>query len=520
VFFSVVLCVSLCRLLSLSCLSVTDIVLVVPESPSQAGCDPCHRPTMAISHPDVKAGTGPRDASGNPSPSDSLSQSHVHASWADFLSRYARGEFPSDSVPPLPPLPSPPPEHVRPSSEPLDHLFEAPTYDTIDITPSIAERVGEFYCKHAFLPPPRAPSEAVRERVILEYDLYSQEQIDNIQSATDLVQAYFGGLCTFTLFRDNVQVLMAVSGDSAVIEAVGLHSGKRLLPETSLCGHQVLFRRRSMYVPDLASDWRTAGNPYADALKGVKSYLGAAVFLPVDPVQSPPSISNAVAWPAKEDPEMEVSGVSVGVINLMHLDEYLPPPTPSQEKVLHHVTRMLETQLRATWEGHARTKEAKARRTVCEYIDHRLVPRSGTSSGPNGAASVNVEMTGHPKERNGFVQEVQSAVGPSTETRITAGARFPVSQPRSALLAVGGESPTSSGSQSRPSSLRAPQHVSTPLPDGGIESDPIFSTAQDVCDRIKYVLNEAEAVGVVDLRAVQRVVSETSVISEGVYHVS
>jgi hypothetical protein len=58
------------------------------------------------------------------------------------------------------------------------------------------------------------------------------------------------------------------------------------------------------------------------------------------------------------------------------------------------------------------------------------------------------------------------------------------------------------------------------LPDGGIESDPIFSTAQDVCDRIKYVLNEAEAVGVVDLRAVQRVVSETSVISEGVYHVS
>jgi hypothetical protein len=362
VFFSVVLCVSLCRLLSLSCLSVTDIVLVVPESPSQAGCDPCHRPTMAISHPDVKAGTGPRDASGNPSPSDSLSQSHVHASWADFLSRYARGEFPSDSVPPLPPLPSPPPEHVRPSSEPLDHLFEAPTYDTIDITPSIAERVGEFYCKHAFLPPPRAPSEAVRERVILEYDLYSQEQIDNIQSATDLVQAYFGGLCTFTLFRDNVQVLMAVSGDSAVIEAVGLHSGKRLLPETSLCGHQVLFRRRSMYVPDLASDWRTAGNPYADALKGVKSYLGAAVFLPVDPVQSPPSISNAAAWPAKEDPEMEVSGVSVGVINLMHLDEYLPPPTPSQEKVLHHVTRMLETQLRATWEGHARTKEAKADR--------------------------------------------------------------------------------------------------------------------------------------------------------------
>lgn len=462
---------------------------------------------MAISHANVDAGTGSGHANGNQTPSDP--QSHVRASWGDFLSRYARGEFPSDSIPALPPLPSPPPEHVRPSSEPLDHLFEAPIYDTIDITPSIAERVGEFYCKHAFLPPPRAPSEAVRERVILEYDLYSPEQIDNIQSATDLVQAYFGGLCTFTLFRDNVQVLMAVSGDSAVIEAVGLHPGKRLLPETSLCGHQVLFRRRSMYVPDLANDWRTAGNPYADALNGVKSYLGAAVFLPVDPVQSPPSFSDAAPWPAKEDTGREVSGVGVGVINLLHLDEYLPPPTPGQEKVLHHVTRMLETQLRATWEGHARTKEAKARRTVCEYIDQRLVPRSGFSTGPNGPAVVNAETTGRPSESKGIVQEVQPAAGPSTEIRTTAGPRVPVARPRSALLAEGGESPTSSGSQSRPSSLRAPRGVSTPLPDGGIESDPIFSAAQDVCDRIKYVLNEAEAVGVVDLRAVQRVVSET-----------
>lgn len=243
--------------------------------------------------------------------------------------------------------------------------FDHPVYDSVEITPHVAKRVRQFYLRHAYLPPPRAPSEVLREQIIKEYDLYSQEQIQNIQAATDLVQAYLGGVCTFSLFQNNVQVMMALSGKPEVIKALGLYQGQRLLPETSLCGHSVLLAAGSkhMYIPDLSKDWRYTGNPYADKDKGVRTYIGATVSLAVDPASSTSS-----------------QFVGVGVINSMHLDGVLPPLTPTQVKVIDGVARFLTEILRATWEGLRRTREARTRLVVSDFLDHIMLPRLPKSS--------------------------------------------------------------------------------------------------------------------------------------------
>jgi len=110
----------------------------------------------------------------------------------------------------------------------------------------------------------------------------------------------------------------------------------------------------SIYIPDLSKDWRYRGNPYADKLKGMKSYVGRTVSLGIE--SSAPN---------------EAHRVPVGVINLMQVDTQLPPLTVDQRKVLEHVRRMLETQLMATWEGHVRSKEAQARRAVSNLLESK-----------------------------------------------------------------------------------------------------------------------------------------------------
>jgi hypothetical protein len=114
----------------------------------------------------------------------------------------------------------------------------------------------------------------------------------------------------------------------------------------------VLTPGRNLFIPDLAKDWRYAGNPYVDSDKGVKSYLGSVISLNVDPSSS-----------------TEQRAVGIGVINSMHLDDYLPPLNEEQERVMKHVSRMLETQLRASWEGQGRTREARARRAVSDFVE-------------------------------------------------------------------------------------------------------------------------------------------------------
>ena len=91
-------------------------------------------------------------------------------------------------------------------------------------------------------------------------------------------------------------------------------------------------------------------------MQGVKSYLGSAISLSVDP----------------SSPDEKVV-VGVGVINSMHFSDFLPPLTDGQKRVMGHITAMLETQLRATWEGQGRTKEARARRAVADFLEDTLV---------------------------------------------------------------------------------------------------------------------------------------------------
>lgn len=273
--------------------------------------------------------------------------------WARFLDDYANGRFSSTAIPKPPTIP-PDVQTDAPVSPSLD--IECPLYSSVEITPQIAGRVRDFYAEHSYLPPPRAPLESLREQCILEYDMYSEQQSKNVQAATDLLQAFFGGICTFTLFRNNVQELVAVSGSPEVLQGIGLHAGLRLLPESSLCGHTVLFPTAKFFVQNLASDWRYAGNPYADPLNGIKSYIGSVVSLNVDP-----------ASPTED------RVVPVGVFNLFYLDGICHKITPDQEKVIENVSRMLETQLRATWEGQGKTREARARRGVSDLLENILV---------------------------------------------------------------------------------------------------------------------------------------------------
>jgi hypothetical protein len=198
----------------------------------------------------------------------------------------------------------------------------------------------------------------------------------------DLVQAFFGGICTFTLFKNSVQELICVAGDPDVISAVGLYPGKRLLPETSLCGHSVLRPGTDLYVQNLAQHWIYKGNPYSDPLRGVKSYLGSAISLNVDPSSAD-----------------EKRVVGIGVINCMHLDDFLPPLNAGQKKVMGQVATILQTQLRATWEGLGRTKEARARRAVADFLEDTLVPEESylPPKSPQSAAS---DRTADPPRRS------------------------------------------------------------------------------------------------------------------------
>lgn len=392
--------------------------------------------------------------------------------WAEFLHSYANGHLPSDQPIPLPPLSTPnilsassyplttddsqqtlyehdtnqdgPPSPASscfttnrgssPDNDNASYDFANPVYSSVEISPAVAARVRAFYLKHNFLPPPRAPLEFLREQCIQEHELYSEEQAANVQKATDLVQAFFGGIVTFTLFKHSQQELIAISGTASVIDSIGLFVGKRLLPETSLCGHSIL-ARQNVYIENLAKDWRYCGNPYADELKGVKSYLGSVVSLNVDP-----------ASPTED------RVVPVGVINLMHLDDFMRPLSTEQAQVMDHITRMLETSLRSTWEGHRRTREARARRAISNFLEVALIHASTSEPDPNA----------------------DNLGSPSTSAR---------------------SDPISSGP------------VTVKHEDGGDGTNPMETCAQYAAKQIKAVLGEVERVLVIDVQSVVPVVS-------------
>lgn len=61
---------------------------------------------------------------------------------------------------------------------------------------------------------------------------------------------------TFTLFRGSSQEFMAVQGDPSTLKAAGLKNGMKVCPESSMCGHSVLWTDQDLVVRDLKEDWR------------------------------------------------------------------------------------------------------------------------------------------------------------------------------------------------------------------------------------------------------------------------
>ncbi|WWC61489.1 uncharacterized protein I303_104073 [Kwoniella dejecticola CBS 10117] len=288
--------------------------------------------------------------------------------WTAFLTSYARGEWQSDGILDMPRYLQDPDcgkleggsdesedDWASHRTDPTSNVYSSPV-----ITRKIASRIHRYCAEKDFLPPPRSPQESLREKIILEYDLNGPVQAGNIQSAVDLTAAFFSGcVVTFTLFSNAIQNFVAVAGPQHFLSEFGLHRGMWVAPETSLCGHSILLDRKIMFIANLDDDWRFRSNPYGMA--GVKSYIGSPVSLELDPLNNTPRSDG--------NPEQ----VSIGALNILYLHTPLLEMAAQQEMVVRNVTKMLETQLRATWEGHTRTREAKTRRAITELIDEAFV---------------------------------------------------------------------------------------------------------------------------------------------------
>ncbi|WVW83503.1 hypothetical protein I302_105524 [Kwoniella bestiolae CBS 10118] len=304
--------------------------------------------------------------------------------WAAFLTSYAEGDWQPDSTPAKPTNDSRETTH-RPSvdgrQDAEDLSAEPDLYTSPIIDRNIANKVRQYCTVRDFLPPPRSPDEALREEIILEYDLLSPVQSGNIQSAIDIISAFFPGtVVTFTLFRNAIQTFVAVAGPDDLLKTFGLVNGMYVEPNTGLCGHSILLDNEIMFVPSLSDDWRFRSNPYVMA--GLKSYIGSAVSLELDPLNVNPH--------RKGRPER----VGIGALNVLFMYTPLIDLTPQQSMVVRNITKMLESQLRATWEGHIRTREAKVRRAITDLIEegfvgnqYETVQPSAELGGPHGVIS-------------------------------------------------------------------------------------------------------------------------------------
>ncbi|KAJ7185541.1 hypothetical protein C8R46DRAFT_381736 [Mycena filopes] len=267
--------------------------------------------------------------------------------WISFLRDYAKGK-----QRPPPPLVRADRTSKTPSAIPS---FDIPLYPPGEISRATARIIAEFYEEHGFLPPPRADEEPVRQAAIREYNLFREDQAENFHRCTSLVTAFFpfAPICTISLFHNDTQVVVSKGGDFPVT------LGEGLVTETSICGHVVLKKNgETTELLEVADDWRFLGNPWTSMDAGVKGYVGVPITLEIDP-----------ADPQRSD------RVTVGVIALMGNSPF-PKLTDTQTRVLDDLSSMLSVQLRSTWEGWRRGKEARLRNAISVFLDKALVDPS------------------------------------------------------------------------------------------------------------------------------------------------
>ena len=97
--------------------------------------------------------------------------------WQAYLGAYSQGQ----SLTKAPPIGDGSNSSMQTISCPqeLQELFDAPVYNSLDISRGVAVRVRDFYQQYGFLPPPREPREELRDQVTQEYDLYSSVQVSS-----------------------------------------------------------------------------------------------------------------------------------------------------------------------------------------------------------------------------------------------------------------------------------------------------------------------------------------------------
>ncbi|KAJ9104368.1 hypothetical protein QFC19_004010 [Naganishia cerealis] len=292
--------------------------------------------------------------------------------WIAFLKDYAEGGVTAAAIPVAPAFLSNASPQGKPSGDLRHFTLDSPVYRSTSITPDVARRVRDYAIAHRFLPPPRHPMEHLREAIIHDYDLHGSEQVQSIQSTLNVIQAFYGGVVAFTLFEKETQVLQAVSGPQDLLEALDLYQGKRIIPETSLCGHAAL-STGAIFIPDFQNDWRYSRNPFASDMSAsardyihtqvsLSGYVGVPVTLLLDP-------SSAI----------DSSVVPIGVINLLITDPEAAARVrePGHTMVLSEVARMLQTQLRATWDRNRLSKDAQMRRSISQFIEQTLARPCG-----------------------------------------------------------------------------------------------------------------------------------------------
>jgi hypothetical protein len=274
--------------------------------------------------------------------------------WQAFLERLAINGCTTNEKPPMPTTPAHLLERLR-NFTAIEYGAEnpdLPLYSSTSVTRETARTIRDFFCTHGYLPPPRATMEAQRESCILEYDIFSEIQLANIQEATNLISNFFPDtLCSFSLFHNRIQRYYAFAGPQTHIDLFSMYKGMRIPAEDSLCGHAVLHAKEPFFMADASQDWRYVNNPFVK--KGIHAYIGSPVSLDIDP----------------SDSSSNRQQVSIGTLNVCWINQTKESVSPTEYQVVAYITRMLQTQIRATWEGHRRTREARLRRTVLDFLD-------------------------------------------------------------------------------------------------------------------------------------------------------
>jgi hypothetical protein len=118
-----------------------------------------------------------------------------------------------------------------------------------------------------------------------------------------------------------------------------------------------------LFIPDLQADWRYRFNPFA--LAGFKSFVGVPVTLERDPLADETQSSELV-----EDGRTRIG---IGTLNICFTRKHVTELDDTQQMVVNRLASMLETQIRATWEGDRRRRDARARAELSSFIEEAMI---------------------------------------------------------------------------------------------------------------------------------------------------